>query len=516
MSDTVAGLLALIFIVVLTGLAFTKAVPFEDHFEVSAVFETSNNLRPGSPVRVAGVDVGEVRGVEEVREGEEASVVIMRIHKEGRPLRQDAEMAIRPRIFLEGNFFVDVTPGTPSAPELEDGDTIPIQQTSTPVQFDQILAALQSDTREDLKVLLREYSSALEGDGARGFNRSIRWWKPAYRDSALVNEAMLGENEGDLSGYIDKAGQVAEALDRDPEALKSLITDFNRTAAAFARVDQRLEASLRELPRMLRAARPAMDALNRAFPPLRRLAADLRPGVRSSGPTIDDSMPFIRQARRLVSEPEARGLSRDLRRVVPDLARLTRASLPLYDEVRLASSCQNEVILPWSQETVPDDKFPAKGPVYQEAVKYLPGLAGESRSGDANGQWFRVLGAGGLFTYTLGSGEFGTTAMPLMGTNPPKPRSRPPIRPDVPCETQERPDLRSRPGAPPERVATDLDAPGALERLARARETAIDWLRDSITREGLEDQLRVLDEDATPDMLPGIREARDGLGGAAP
>src|SRR5262245_63506119 len=35
---------------------------------------------------------------------------------------------IRPRIFLEGNFFVDVSPGSPDAPALHDGDRIPISQ----------------------------------------------------------------------------------------------------------------------------------------------------------------------------------------------------------------------------------------------------------------------------------------------------------------------------------------------------------------------------------------------------
>ena len=44
---------------------------------------------------------------------------------------------------------------------------------------------------------------------------------------------------------------------------------------------------------------------------------------------------------------------------------------------------------------VPDADFPAAGPVYQTGVKWLPGLAGESRSGDANGQYIRVEAGGG-------------------------------------------------------------------------------------------------------------------------
>ena len=46
--------------------------------------------------------------------GDNGAVVTMRIQDKGRPLHKDARFKIRPRIFLEGNFFVDVTPGTPA------------------------------------------------------------------------------------------------------------------------------------------------------------------------------------------------------------------------------------------------------------------------------------------------------------------------------------------------------------------------------------------------------------------
>ena len=116
--------------------------------------------------------------------------------------------------------------------------------------------------------------------------------------------------------------------------------------------------------------------------------------------------------------------------------------MPLNQQVRESASCQNEVVLPWSKDTLKDAKFPATGPVYTELPKPFPGLAGESRSGDANGQWFRVLAAGGTNLVQFAPGVFGTTALPLLGVNPPKPKTRPPLRNDVPCETQETPDLR--------------------------------------------------------------------------
>ncbi|HWM10595.1 MAG TPA: MlaD family protein [Solirubrobacteraceae bacterium] len=501
-TNPTIGLVALGVIAVIVFLGWTKEIPLRSHYEVRAAFASSNNLRAGSPVRIAGVEVGKVTGIERRGEG---ALVTMRIADKGRPVRADATAKIRPRIFLEGNFFVDLTAGSPSAPELDDGATIPVQQTATPVQIDEVLTALQSDTREDLKVLLHEYGKALDGAGARGFNRSIPHWEPAYRDSAIVADAMRGETGRDLSGYVKGAGATAAALDRNREQLKSLITDFHVTAAAFAREEGNLRTALAELPTTLRTSMPALAALNESFPPLRALATELRPGVQSSEETLDVSLPFIRELRGLMSEEELRGVAADLRPAVPDLAALVERSVPLYRQVRRAAGCQNTTIHPWTVDTVQDEQFPAQGKVFEEAPKPLPGLAGESRSGDANGQWFRVLAAGGKNLVTFKPGVFATTPEPLLGANPPRPQKRPPLDAEAPCETQEPPDLGSDPAPPPPQRQVDTSTPAFQARYAKARGKAVEWLQDQLKVEGLEDLLKVVDEDVTKQLVEKLK-----------
>ncbi|MGI8513331.1 MAG: MlaD family protein [Solirubrobacteraceae bacterium] len=486
LSRPAAGLILVVVLTVVTYLGFTKAIPFRHHFEIKADFQTSNNLRKNSFVRIGGVNVGKVTKIEPIAKGREGVRVTMRIDGKGRPIHKDATVKIRPRIFLEGNFFVELKPGTPSSPTLGDGDVIPMAHTATPVQLDQILTTLQSDTRKNLQVLLDELGTAFTDGGAIGFNKSVQYWLPAFKGSAIVNQATLGILEHDLSGYLRTSATVAEALDRDPAALKSLITDFNTTAAAFAVEQANLEGAVAELPRTLRAARPALGALNAAFPAVRRLIVDFRPAVRSSGPMIDATLPFIKQLRRFVGPSELRGLTADLRPLVPDLARLNTNLVPLYRQVRAASSCQNEVVLPWTKMTTPDPNFPAKGPVFQEGVKNLPGLGGESRSGDANGQWARVLAGNGVITYALGqapggAARFGQATFPILGVNPPK-ASRPPIRYDVPCETQQAPDLRTIPGQAPTPAATNFQPPALMTALSQAQ--AYEGVAAILNREG--------------------------------
>ena len=499
MSPFRAGVITLVLIVVGVYFAFARGLPFGDHYEVKIHFEESVNVKERQPVRIAGVDVGKVVKVEHADPPRKLVEVTVRIDDAGRPVHQDAQVKIRPRMFLEGNWFLDMSPGTDGSPELEDGGTIPVQQTSSPVQLGQVFAILQSDTRDNIKRIFREYGSALEGEGANGFRRSIPYWEPAYRNSAIVQDASLGLNPHDLSDYIDSAGRVARGLDRSPDALRSLITDFDTAAGAFAREATSLETAIGELPRTLAAARPALAKLNDAFPPLRRLAVDLRPSVRETGRTIDVSFPFIRQTRRLVSPAELRGLVADLRPTVPNLARLTRDSVPLFEALRESAGCENEVFNDFSNDRLEDPYFPATGRIYEEAPKPLPSLAGESRSGDANGQWFHVLVSAGDYTVNIGNDiqgnpQFAQAYFPILGTLPPSPPEgrRPPLKPEVPCETQEPPDLRAIPGPGDPVVAKGLpNTPKARAQHERAKNRAVRFMRQDLKRLNLDKQFRV-------------------------
>ena len=274
MSPFRAGVLALVLVVLGTYFGFSKANPFANPYEFKAVFNDVNNLKPKSPVRIAGVEVGKVVKVEPVNDGRGAAEVTMEMDDKGLPIKEDAELKIRPRIFLEGNFFVDLEPGSPSADELEKDETIPVTQTAAPVQWGDLLTALQSDTRSDLQTFLREYSKGLDEGGAEGFNQAVEYWEPAYRNSSLANDATLGQDpDRDLQRVLKGQQKTFAALVEDERALKDLVTNFNVTAGAFAREDAALAASIPALRDTLRVGQPALASLDSALPSLRALRA---------------------------------------------------------------------------------------------------------------------------------------------------------------------------------------------------------------------------------------------------
>ncbi len=517
-----AGLIALVAIVVFTYLGFTKfANPFSSQYTVHAIFSNASGVKPASPVRIAGVNVGVVKTVGPVAgcklggslqkqastsgsQGCTAADVTMTISGQGLPIHKDATFAIRPRIFLEGNFFVDVSPGTPEAPVAPSGYTFPVQQGTEPVQFDQVLTSLQSNTRQNLQTLLQQFGTAVK-KGGKAYNASIKYWLPAYEYSAVVAHDALGLQTHDLSNWIAEQGEVSGAIDTHPKNLQNLITNFNTTAHSFAVQNVALANAVAELPKTLSAAIPAFHALNAAFcsgpqvpncspGPLPQLAKALIPGVKSTGPMIDASLPFITQLRLLVQPSELRGLTADLAQTVPPLSRLTRESTPLFaNGVRPAASCAANVIIPWSKLTLTDPHFNASNgfpphPVYVEAVDFLPGLAGESRDFDANGPYIRILGTGGTLTYSLQPGLFGQSLAPLEGEQPQSPpgQKSPPLEPNVPCETQPPiTDLTAATGGPPQQESSNLSAPGASLRWTSAATAAIPQIQQLAAQDGL-------------------------------
>lgn len=465
-NPVTVGLLVLAAAIVVAAFGFSKHVPFTHGFRVKAVFETSNNIQPNSPVRIAGVNIGVVKKIEPYQGGDgNAALVTMELQKAALPVHKDATLKIRPRIFLEGNEFVDLQPGTPSAPTIDDGDTLPITQTAAPVQFDQVLSALQSDTREDLKRLLDGYGTALtyqpraaddlgqdpdvKGESAaRALNDSISYAPGALKGAAIVNDALLGLEHHDLSGLVDNTGTVTKALARNEGSLKDLVTNFNITLAALASRRTELRRSIALLGPTLEHTDSALTHLNASFPNTRAFAREILPGVRETPATIDAAQPWIAQTRKLLGPTELGGLAKELKPATVDLARLADGSLTALPQADLVSQCVTHEILPVGDIKIQDGPFTSNEENYKEFWYALVGLTGESQNFDGNGHYIRFQVGGG--SQTISTGKYGGSAGEKLfanvdeapiGTRPAYPGKRPPYNHAAVCKDQRLPDL---------------------------------------------------------------------------
>ena len=464
------GLIALIVIVVGAYLGFSKDIPFTRPFELKAVFENAPPINKGQSVRIAGVEVGKVSKVESKGGESPAVVVTMKLDDAALPIHEDARIKVRPRLFFEGNLFFDVRPGTPSTGELDDGDTIPASQTSAPVQIDQVLGTLKTDTRRDLQKLLVGYGDAINGEpqpgedadqdpatqgetAGKSLNDSYRYAAQSLRGGAIVNDATRGTELHDLSKLIGSQQRIFAALSSREGSLKDLITNFNTTMGALAAQETNLRLTIRELPRVLAAARPALDNLNAAFPATRAWALEMIPGVRETPATIEAGFPWIRQTRALVSPAELQGLLDDLQPAVRDFAEFTDGQVDFLPKLDDFNRCQLQTILPTQEQRIDDGALSTGLRNYEEFFQSMVSLTGESQNFDGNGSYVRLQAGGGTAVKTPPVGPGGpmhasASEQPL-GTRPAK-SPKPAYKPNVKCHTNPVPNLSDAPiGAGP-------------------------------------------------------------------
>ena len=455
------GIVFLVVLVVGVFFAFTKHIPFKHGYSLKAVFATAVDIHPKSPVRIAGVTVGAVSSIR--REGD-TGLVSMEIESGGLPIHADATLKIRPRLFLEGNYFIELQPGSPTAKTLSSGATIPITQTADPVQLDQVLDALNTDTRANLQNFLQGYGDALtrkptavenaEQDpdvsglnAAQALNKSYHRGPSALRGSAIVTQATTGSEVHDISKLIASVGKVTAALNVHEQALGELIVNFNTFFHSFAAQAPSLNATVAVLPGALTNVKRGFSALAAALPPFRRFALDIVPGVKQTPATISTGLPWIEQVQAALAPSELGGVAKGLVAATPSIARLFSEQPAFFKQTGLFSQCLTKVFFPAGNAKLQDGANTSGVEAYKEFFYTLTGLASLGQSFDGNGAMTRFLVGGGGSTFrsapvgivgTSGKGLSLVARSPLApeGTRPAFPAEEPAYKPLVPCYTQ--------------------------------------------------------------------------------
>ncbi|HMD52233.1 MAG TPA: MlaD family protein [Solirubrobacteraceae bacterium] len=460
------GIVVVVIVALVTYFGFTKRIPFKHGFQLHAVFTSALNIHSKSPVRIAGVDVGQVASIR--REGS-AGVVTMEINSNGLPIHRDATVKIRPRIFLEGNWFIEMQPGSPSEPTFSSGGTIPITHTSDPVQLDQVLDALNTETRQNLQNFLIGYGAGLTRkptpaenaqqdpevrglNAAQALNLSYHRAPSALRGGAVIQQALGGTETNDLSKLIKGIGKVTAALNVHEQDLGELIGNFNTFFHAFAAQSTSVGTLVAELPVTLAAIDRGLASLQRSLPPTRTFALDIIPGVKETPATAKALLPWIEQVQAALGPSELGGVAKGLESAAPALAQLEAEQIPLFQQTELFNKCLTNVIYPAGNTRLQDGASTSGVEDYKEFWYSLVGLAGAGQTFDGNGPVAKFLvGNSGATVRSQPTSILGTNLQGLrllarspltpLGTRPAYPAEEPEYRPLVPCYKQKLPNF---------------------------------------------------------------------------
>ena len=465
-SNPVAGLIAAVIILAVCWLVFGGPTPFGGSpYRLKAVFTVQTQLHLDSPVRIAGVEVGKVTSISRVGGNSPAAVVAMTIDRNGLPIHSDATAEIRPRLFLEGNFYVNLQPGSPNAPALHSGGTLTASHTRGPVQLDRVLSALNSNTRADLQTLVQGYGNALNAKpspaadataapsqrgltAAQSLNRSLKDSAAAFRASAIVNQALLGERPHDLSHAVTGLSRTFTGLSDSGAHLSSFVTAFDTTMGVLASRQSDLSRTIALLPGTLRAVDTTLGPLEASYGPTKAFAAAILPGIKQLGPTVSAALPWLSQSRALLSHRDLGGLLAKLTPAVQETGTTVKSTRRLLGGSYVLASCFNHTIIPTGNETISDPPISTGLQVYQELFQSAVGLASASQNFDGNGRFIRSSTGGGADREATGSLTgagplYGNAVLPSLGTRPAFNPTAPPFNRSVRCMTQKPPDLNA-------------------------------------------------------------------------
>ena len=346
------------------------------------LFETAGQLVNGNQVQIGGVVAGSVDKIE--RTDDNLALVEVTVEQE---LHKGTTAEIR-QTSLSGiaNRYVSISPGPNSEPVLEEGETLGLTLTGTPVDLDQVLNTFSPRVRKGLADFIQGNGAVYAGKGKEA-NRTYKYFAPALnRTEAVFGE--LNRDKVQFRRFLVSSSQLVTALASRQEELSSSVSNAREAFGAVATHADSLDRGLRALPKTLRQG-------NTTFVNLRDALDDIDPLVATAKTATKDLAPFLRRLRPTLrrSVPLFRNLSLTVKRARPanDARELVRALPKLHPR---ASTAFPSAI----------DAIQAFQPVLNFARPYMPELMGAvTKLGqitgyyDRNGHYARVSPSGSNF-----------------------------------------------------------------------------------------------------------------------
>jgi len=311
----------------------------EPFYTVKAELPDAQAVTPGQgqTVVTAGVRIGDI-GKVDLEDGK--AVVELQLEPKYKDfIREDATALLRAKTGTK-DMFLEVDPGD-GKPLPKDG-RIQISNTLPDIDPDEFLSALDSDTRNYLKLLISGAGKGLDQRGT-DLREVLKRLGPLHKDLARVSRA-VAERRHNMRRLVNRYGLLMTELGKSDKDITRLVRTSNVTLGAFADEDQNISALVSKLPGTLNQTaetlgkvdtlaqqmRPTFEALRPPFRQLDEANKAVLPFVKEAAPILKNQVrPFARAA-----QPFQRNLgaaATNLARANPDLTTAFRGLNRLFD-----------------------------------------------------------------------------------------------------------------------------------------------------------------------------------------
>ena len=238
---------------------------FGNHgYTVTAYFLSAEGLTQENDVVINGARVGKVLSVGIAPDNgpsQGGAQVVMAIDGPSAPLHRGTRATIRPKGLL-GNPFVELTAGPASGAPIPSGGTLPIQDTASPVDLDQVMDLFDPQTRTRIQTLTREGGTALANRGS-DLNLFLAALPGITQDTATVTDRIAQMMAAEDRAFRADLANGASLLDVTAAHEAQLKAELVYADRALGQLAAGLKGHERDLNQMLKALPAVLDELQK-------------------------------------------------------------------------------------------------------------------------------------------------------------------------------------------------------------------------------------------------------------
>ncbi|WP_187369040.1 MlaD family protein [Baekduia soli] len=245
-------------------------------------FDEATQLADEADVRISGVPVGKVTSVQTNPQTGRSDATI-ELDRDYAPMPSDARAILRQKTLL-GETYVELTPGTPSAPKIPDNGRLAQSRVAPTVELDEILRTFDPETRKAFQTWIQAQAQSVDGRGA-DLNAALGNLAPFAQDTTKVLQILNGQKAA-VRQLSRNTGEVFAALSERDGQLASLITNSNRVFSTTAQRNQELAAAFKALPTFEKESAATLERITRFSDNANPVVTALRPAARELSPTL--------------------------------------------------------------------------------------------------------------------------------------------------------------------------------------------------------------------------------------
>jgi virulence factor Mce-like protein len=321
-NPVLVGAVTVLAVMVAVFLAYNanQGLPFVPTRELKVNIADGSNLVQGNDVREGGFRVGLVSDMKPVQlpNGQVGAQLMLKLQNNTR-VPVDSKISIRPRSLL-GLKYIDLVQGT-SNQVIPDGGTLPIAQTSVPVQFDDIFKTFDPKTRTAVQQSLAGYGNAFAGRGS-ALNDTVHSLSPLFLHLEPVARYLSDPATG-LTRFFSTLNTFTGAVSPVAPTFARLFTDMATTFEAISRSPSALQATISESPSTLDVSTASLRAQQPFLADLATLGTGLTPATAELARALPDINPAIEAG--TVTLKRTPVLNSGLQRVMAELKNLALA-----------------------------------------------------------------------------------------------------------------------------------------------------------------------------------------------